>query len=164
MTVEPPQLPIIIITGANWTMEIPLDEYNAQFNLEAQMMEASSRAIETLKGQRDEELHVVMNPDSKEEAPTIGMTILAHLKGTNPEEAKVIFTHVCLANMGMYNESMKMEALLTKQIAELREKAQSKQKEQEKHEADLKMFDNLKKDFVGKKTRKLRKPKDDDSI
>lgn len=155
------QLPTFVITGTNWTMEVQLDEYNAQFDIQSQVLEAASRAIETLKQQR-EDYYCVMNADSQNEKPEIGTTILVHPKGSDPENAAIIFTHVCFANMGLYPESMKMEKLLNEQIAELRAKAEAQQKQEEQLAKDLKNFDGLKKEF-GKKRKKKTEPKPEDN-
>jgi hypothetical protein len=159
MTAEPMQLPIFVITGANWTMEVQLDEYNAQFDTQSQVLEAASRAIETLEMQR-EDYYCVMNADSQNEKPEVGTTILVHPKGSDPDNAAIIFTHVCFANMGLYEKSRVTQALLDKQIAELRAKAEAQEKQQQQIAKDLKNFDQLKKDFPKKRKKKEVKPEE----
>lgn len=162
MTEQPLELPVYVVTGSNFTIEIPMDEYNAQFDTEDQCLEAATRAIEVFKRQRDD-FHIVMNADCRDQSPSVGATLLVHLKGTDPEQASVVFTHTCLGNTGYYNDSIVMEAELNRQIAILKAQHEEREKAEKKLAEDLKMFDSLKKDMGAKKksTKKPRKPKDD---
>lgn len=152
MTDEPLQIPVFVVTGANWTMEVPLDEFNTQFDIEAQTLESATRAMESLENQR-EDCRCVMNPDSRGEKPEVGTTVLVHPKGVNPDEAAIIFTHVCFANMGMYESSVRLSKLLDIQIAEIRKQ------QQEREQAEKNLAETLKQAtlLTPKKTRKPRK-------
>lgn len=142
MTEEPPQLPVYIVTSTNWTMEVPLDEYNAQFDKESQLFEAATRAVEVFKLMR-EDCRIVMNPDSRDENPFLGTTVLVHLKGTNPETAAVIFTHVCLGNTGLYKDAKVMEEELQRQIEVLRKKQEAREELEKKLSKQAQMLPDL---------------------
>lgn len=153
MISEPKENPIYIITSSNWTMEVPMDEYNSQFDIHSQVIEAATRAIEFFKGCR-EDVKIIMNPDSRDEEAFLGTTVLVHPKGANPDEAAIVFTHVCLANIGFYKESFLTEELLQKQIAEITKKQEEEEKEKRKMNQltdSLKDFDSLKKEMEAKK-------------
>lgn len=164
MTEEPKELPVYIITSANWTMEVPMDEYNAQFDTHTQVMESATRAIEFFKGHR-EDVQLIMNPDSTDEEAFLGTTVLVHPKGTNPDDSAVVFTHVCLANMGLYKESFDVSELLEKQIAEITAKQAEEERKKNELIDSLKNFDSLKKEMEAKqkenKTPKRKKKKTD---
>jgi predicted ATP-grasp superfamily ATP-dependent carboligase len=166
MNTEPDQLPIFIITSSNWTMEVPLNEYNVQFDVEAQVMECATAAMEVFYNIKDTH-KLVMNADSKGDEPFLGATLLAHPKGFDPENAAVVFTHVCLANMGLYKESVKMQEILEEQIKKLREKQEKEKKEKAKqHKKSLETFDVLKKELDSKKklTKKAKKTSNEDDL
>lgn len=161
------ELPVYTVTSSNWTLNVPMDEYNAQFEISHQVMEAGTRAVEAFKGLRD--LEIQMNPDSEGDEPYLGTTILVHPSGTNPEDAAIVFTHVCLANMGFYKESTILGEVLEKQLDNITNKQMEEEmKRKEEIEASLKLFDSLKKEIEKKqqekKTPKTRRKKKDDGI
>jgi hypothetical protein len=151
MTAEPMQLPIFVITGTNWTTEIQLDEFNAKFDNETQIHEAATRAIEVFKMMR-EDARLIMNPDSRLENPQLGTTVLVHLKGTDPENALVVITHVCLGNIGLYKEAAEMENVFNKQVEQMRKLQQEQEARQTKVEKEIKDFEKI----VKKKSRKIK--------
>lgn len=131
---EPPSLPVFIVTGSNFTVEVKLDEFNAGFDLMHQQYEAATRALETLKNVReDDSCRIVMNPDSRNENPKAGVTILVHAKGTDPENALPIPTYLCFANIGLYPEAEQHKKDFDKMFAEqkklLADNEQAKAKE-----------------------------------
>lgn len=156
MTEEPPQIPVYIITAPNWTMEVALDEYNAQFSKEDQLLEAATRAVEVFKMMR-EDCRIVMNPDSRDENPQLGTTILVHLKGTNPDAAANILTHVCMGNTGLYKDAAVMEAAFTKQVAEMRQKQQEREKQAQRQAQEAQDLDQMKTEILRKKPSKRKK-------
>ena len=118
------ELPIWIIHGSNWTCEVPLDEYNAQFDEEAQAYEAASQALMAFKGQNDK-LSIVI--DDGEDVPYLGIIMIAALKGPESkidgiksneqsqlENSRFLPTHIVLANQGFYQESVEMQKLYTR--------------------------------------------------
>jgi len=153
MTAEPKELPVYIITSSNWTMEVQMNEYNAQFDIESQIMEAATTAVEVFKGVK-EEPPMIMNPDSKDEEPFMGTTLLVLPKGADPDDPAIIFTHVCFSNAGFYKESNELEKTLENQLFEIKKKQNIEQekREQERQES-LKMFEALKKQIAPKKKR-----------
>ena len=150
MIQEPPKLPVYIVTSNNWTMRIGLDEFNAQFDEETQMLEAATRAVETLKKMR-EDYYVLMNPESRDENPFLGTTILVHLEGTDPDAAAVILTHICLGNTGFYKEAAMMEKELTKQVEEMRKRQQENDLRDKETAKKAQEFRALKTNIISKK-------------
>ncbi len=157
MNVESPQLQVFILTNPNWTMEVALDEYNAQFGPEEQAYEAASRAVEVFMRARND-YKIVMNPDSRDEKPQLATTILAHLKGTDPGNATVVFTYICLMDCGYPKQAEEMENELKAQIALMKKKELEQAEQEKKLQEDLAMFDDLKVQ-AGKKARKPKTPK-----
>ena len=156
------ELPIYTVTSSNWSIDIQMDEYNAAFDLQHQIMEAGTRAVEIFKGTRGGP-ELKMFPDYKDEEPYLGTTILVHPVETDPEEAAIVFTHVCLANMGLYKESIILSEVLEKQITALQEKQIEEEEKKKDLDKSLKSFDALKKEMEEKskkapKTKKKKKP------
>ncbi len=139
MIEEPPILPVYIVTGANFIVEIALDEYNARFSKEDQILEAATRAIEVCKQMR-EDAHIVMNPESRDEKPFLGTTVLVHLKDTNPDAAAVVLTHICMGNTGLYKDAMVMEAELNKQIEIMQKREAQREAENKIREEKMKLI------------------------
>lgn len=142
MTNEPFELPTYIVTSANWSANVPIDEYNAQFDLESQIMEAATRAIESFKGLR-EEPKLNMFPDFRGEEPLLGTTLLVHPEGIDPDEAAVVFSHMCLGNAGLYPESIAMEKTLHEQVEEIERMNKAKASQKKKAEASLKKVEEI---------------------
>ena len=164
MVEEPPQLPVYIVTCSNWTIEVPLDAYNAQFSKEAQMDEAATRALEAYELKR-EDIRIVMNPESRDENPKVGTTVLVHLKGTNPDDALVVCTHTCLGNTGLYKKAAVVEKLFNEQVAEMRKRQKEQETKQTKLEEEIKNFEQFQQEVKkNTKARKPRKPKDNEPI
>jgi hypothetical protein len=162
MTEEPPQLPVYIVTGANWTAEIGLDEYNAQFGKETQIQEAATRAIEVFKMLR-EDFRITMNAESRDENPKLGTTILVHLKGTNPESALVVLTHICLGDMGLYKEAYAMEQTFKAQVEQMKKRQQDREARDAKLNEEMKGISAAMKEssLRRRKTRKKKSSEDD---
>jgi len=150
MTDYSKELPVYVITSSNWTMEVPLSEYNASFDTEAQVLEAATHAIEVFY-ELKKEPKIVMNPESRDETAFLGSTLLVHPKGENPENTAVVFTHVCLANIGLYKESVRMNLILEDQLNTIKKKKEAELKQ------DLSLFDELKEQVKKEKTAKLKK-------
>jgi hypothetical protein len=147
------ELPVWTIHGANWQVDIPLNEYNAQCEPEMQAMEAASKAIMVFKGKCPED-GLMIRLDEGEETPFIGPTMIAHLKDTDPTKGFIPFTHMILANEGFYGEADKMKALFEMQIEAI------KQDQIKNEKAILAIHDeikNLKK--VKPKKAKTKKPR-----
>lgn len=109
MSTHTEELPIYVIHGANWQVEVPIDEFNSQFEPEVQAMEAATQAIEAFKGINE---NIFLKLDEGEEKPFIGPTLLAYLKGENATKGMIVFTHVILGNAGFYGDSVEMAGVL----------------------------------------------------
>lgn len=141
---EPPSLPVFIVTGVNFTVEVKLDEMNAELDFMHQQFEAASRAIETLKNVReDDSCRIMMNPDSRGENPKAGPTVLVHLKDSDPEKALPIPTYLCFANIGLYPEANVHKIDFDKRLAEQKKLLANNKKLADQHEAELKAFDQF---------------------
>ena len=167
MTAEPKELPTYIITSSNWTMEAQMDEFNSNFEIEAQIMEAATIAVEVFKGIKDKPF-IKMNADSINDEPFMGTTVLVHLKGSDPDDSAVVFTHVCYANMGFYKESLVLQKALEKQIEDIQNTQLEKEAQRKKeNDQSMQMFDELKKELAAKKkskTKKKSKSDEDDVV
>jgi len=152
---QPPTLPVWKITATNCGALIPLDEFNSQFSLKIQAREAATRFIEKFKNLR-EDFQIVMNPDSKDEAPAIGTILLASQKDDTNREPFQVLTYLAFADCGCQEEATKMYQTFQKQLAELEVKRQENKK---KDAADMEMFAQLKKDFPPIPSKKPKKPK-----
>lgn len=167
---KPEQLPVWIVTGVNWTMEVPTKEYSFKeytvefdgqttvdgepvFNQFSQQVEAATIAVEVFKHLRSD-YDIVLNPDSRNEKPLLGVTVNVHEKGTDPDAAAIIFTHICLGNTGLYKEAMIMEQKFNHQVAELRKREQAKQAEAQKRAKEIQDFEKLKKEYGPKAKKK----------
>jgi len=128
------ELPVWIIHGVNWHAVVPLDEYNASFDIETQAYEAASQAIWAFKG-NDNGIFLVV--DEGEFVPLLSTTMIAHLKGTDPDKGLVPYTHIVLANQGFYDESRRMEVLFQKDLEIVRQKIEAKLAEQRKKNNQL---------------------------
>lgn len=155
MTDEPLQLPVYIVTGVNWTMEVPMDEYNAQFDVESQVAEAATRAVEVFMRIRND-LTLVMNPDCRDEnsKPGMGTSLLVHLKDTNPDNAIIVFSHVCLGNSGFYKHAKDMKDKLDEQMAQMKKREKEREAAKQKEIAE---FEGLAKEIKKNKSRKPKK-------
>jgi len=154
MTEQPQELPCFVVTSANWTAEIFLDEYNAQFPLENQIFEAATRAVETFQNKRND-FEIKLNPDSVGEKPLLGTTLLVHLKNTDPEKAAVVLTHICLADFGNYEDSKSCEKIFKLQLEELKKQ----QEENERLKKELEEFDAFKEQVLEKQKKEVKKTK-----
>jgi hypothetical protein len=154
-----PCLPIWCVTGSNWTAEVQPDDFDTQFGVEEQMLESASRCVEIFEGLREPPPYIKLNPESKDEQPQIGTTMLCHLKGSDPGEAAIIFSHVVYADCGLYEKSKKMFIELEKQLAEIKTNEAAKQAQAVKDAQDLKAFQQLKADFPPTPPKKPKKPK-----
>ena len=149
MIEESPSLPVFIVTGVNFTVEVRLDEYNAGFDLMHQQYEAATRAIETLKNAReDDSCRIIMNPDSRGENPKAGVTVLVHAKGSNPDNALPIPTYLCFANTGLYHEANKQKLDFDKRFEEQKKALEAQENQKQKLANDLKAFDKLQRDLA----------------
>lgn len=152
MLEEPPSLPVFVITGVNFTVEVKLDEYNAGFDLMHQQYEAATRALEVLKNVReDDSCRIIMNPDSRGENPKAGVTILVHAKDTDPEKALPIPTYLCFANIGLYHEANQQKIDFDKRFAAQKKLFADGEKQAAKNAADLKNFDRLQREVKNPK-------------
>jgi hypothetical protein len=106
------QLPVYTVRGANWKINIPIDEFNVQFSADMQILEAATRAIEACKGLND----FFIDLDEGEEKPFIGPMLMVYLKDKSPEEGALVFTHNALADAGLYKESKAAIESLRKHI------------------------------------------------
>jgi hypothetical protein len=108
--VETKQLPIFIVEGANWKAEVGMDEYNCQFSLEEQALEAATKAIEAFKGIENGVFVRVTNDN--ENTPFLGPMVRIYVKTENPKNDMVAFSHIVLGNGGFYSDSIEMLGVL----------------------------------------------------
>jgi hypothetical protein len=152
------QLPVWTIHGVNWQVDVPLNEYNAQFPTEAQADEAATIAVAVLKGKRTD---LQLKLDEGEDKPFLGTTMIAHLKGTDPNKGLLPLTHLILANDGYYKEAMEMFIAFNKQMKEIHD---AFEKEQQQNATNLlSQLNNFKKlqqavAKTGKKKPRKKKP------
>lgn len=130
------ELPVWVVHGMNWHVDVPLDEYNASFDKETQAYEAASIAMWVFKGNEKEGVFLVM--EEGETIPYLGTTMIVHLKGTDPTKGFFPFTHVILANQGFYNESRKMEVLLNADLEALKQDQIKNEEAQRKIDEQIK--------------------------
>jgi len=140
--------PIYVITAANFYCEVKLDEYNFQFSVEAQVLEACSWVLERFKNIGHPELELIMFSDCRDQSPSFGSTLLVSVKGEDPNKAAVIFSHVVLANIGFYNESPKMEAILHQQLERIEGEQKKVEAQQAQNVKDMQFLDTLKKEIT----------------
>jgi hypothetical protein len=112
------QLPVWTIHGSNWQVDVPLTEFNAQFDMETQAMEAATQAMMAYKN-LNAKLQIKL--DDGETIPYLGPTMIAHLQGTDPTQGLVPFTHMVLANEGFYKEAYAMRLLFEQQIEAIKQ-------------------------------------------
>ena len=111
------ELPVWVVNGSNWHVNVGLDEMNAGLPKVMQVWEAASRALRTVKG-LDERYVLVM--DEGETQPFLGTHLIVHLLNDNPTDREKAFTpmtHVALANEGFYKESDAMAKVLQAEVA-----------------------------------------------
>ena len=156
MIEEPPTLPLYIVTGPNWTAEVPLNEFNAQFDKDTQMLEAATQAIEAFKLIR-EDINLVKNPESRNEKLQLGTTVLVHLKGSNPEAAANILTHVCMGNIGLYGDAKIMEEEFNKQVVAMRQRQRENEEYNQKIAKESQTLELMKDEAMKKKAPKFKK-------
>lgn len=154
------ELPVWTVHGVNWQIDIPLDEFNAQFPPEMQGLEAATKAVAIFKGKGPAD--AVIKMDEGEDKPFLGPTMLVHLKDTDPTKGFIPFTHVILANDGFYKDSMEMAEVLKKQLEAIAEEEKKNPAFQKQIEEQAKLFDAFKevvKEQAKKKSKKKSKKK-----
>ena len=150
--------PSLIVTGANWTCNVPVDARHAELDPTTQAVEAATRAVEVFKGLRNEP-RIEMMADYKNDSPALGTVLIVHVKGGDAQKFTLVYTHVCLANAGYYADSVKLHEILkeqTKQVLVEREKQQAAALQDAK---DLVLFEKLKDAIVKKSGTKVPKNK-----
>ena len=132
---ETNQLPVWSVHGVNWHVDVPLDEFNAQFGVEDQAYEVASKALWAFKG-NDNGIFIVL--DEGESVPFLSSTMIVHIKGTDPNKGVFPFTHIVLANQGFYNESRKMEVLLNQDLEAIKQDQIKNEEAQRKIDEQIK--------------------------
>ena len=118
------QLPVWIVRGPNWMAKVPLDEYNAQFDISEQLYEAASQAIETQRGFIPTlASRIEISLDEGEETFFLSPVLNCFPIDGSIAESIMIMTHVALANNGQYKESIKMAEILKKEIKKFKAEA-----------------------------------------
>lgn len=116
------------VHGINWSLDVPLDKYNSEFDAKTQAYEAASIAVYVFRGE-PRDLFITL--DEGETEPLLGPTMIVFKRGTDPNNGYIPFTHEILANCGFYPESIQMEKVLNESILEL-EAEQTKNQELKK--------------------------------
>jgi hypothetical protein len=149
------ELPVYIVHGSNWECEVPLNEYNAQFDADTQAMEAATQAIAAFKG-KENGIFIKLDKDEKE--PFIGTALIVHLKGEEPTRGRMPYTHMALANDGFYKDATIMYVKLMEQMQMLAAEELKQQINAIALQEQLKNFDKLNKAINKVKTKKGQKP------
>lgn len=154
---------IFMVKGANWSSKVVVDGINIMevtdksgksqpfFNLETQMVEAATRALEIFYGIKIQHkngqveninphaIDIMLNEGEKE--PIIGpMIYVCPLNGDPAKDYLLIPTHIVLADGGFVKQSMSMFGIFTKQLEELNKETQ---KAQAKLDGDIKKLEKL---------------------
>jgi len=143
---------IFIVTGTNFSSEVSFEDgdMNLECGLEQQVYECGSRVIAALNGDNPHNLQIVINNESKGEPPQVGTILLVGFKGQDPHKQFTIFTHACLADNGLYLKAAEMETLFKRQLAGIKEQAETEKKRSAEREEELKNFDLLKESMLKK--------------
>jgi len=102
--------PTWTVRGDNWSVNVPLDDFNAELEDEMQAFEAAARAIYSFKG-HDNGVYLVMDKGAEYDDPILGSVMTVHKKG-NDKVTYIPFTYVVLADQGFYNDSRAMQVAL----------------------------------------------------
>jgi len=143
------QLPVYIVEGANWVIEIQLDEDDAQMTVDEQKIEAATKACEIVNGVAEPNPTFEKTDDS--EGAYIGAVLFVYPKeeGPNKEVEKgMIPSFLALANGGFYMDSMDAEKAL---MQELKAEQEARAKDTEK---DINNFEKLQKELKNVETPK----------
>jgi hypothetical protein len=114
------ELPIYVVQGANWNVEIQLDEDDNELDKLEQMMEAATKGCEYAHG-------IVEDGNSTYQAfddgpPYFGAVLLVHVKGTDPNKTQeMIPAYIALANGGFYNDSRDAHHILQQELKVLQD-------------------------------------------
>lgn len=155
---EAPQLPVFVVEGTNWFVEIPIDELNVQFSYENQAYEAATKAVEVFF--KIEENDTFRLKDPADETPTIGMALFAYQKDTNPDKTGIIVpAHIALANSGFYKQSHVCQTEFNAYMKEQEEEAVKERTHQQELEAQIENFEKLKKETQRKPSKGTKKKK-----
>ena len=142
------------VHGVNFEAEVKLNDMNAGLSLDMQAQEAATQVIAAYKGRKN---GIVIQLDAGETEATIGTTMIAHLKGTAPQEGFVPITHVLLANDGYYEDSRAMSRVFMLQMAAMREEQMKQETAMRKRVSELKNFEKLQKQLAKKPHKKGKK-------
>lgn len=153
------EYPTLVVTAANWTMDVPLPGQFADTVERA--IEAGTRAIEAFKGLRSD-LTLRMMPDFKDNVPTIGTILIVHVKGSDCDTQTLVYSHVCLGNAGYYADSIKMHNLLKEQAIKMAAERKKSEEQALVNAKDIALFESMKHEIASKNKpnkAQTRKPK-----
>ena len=152
------ELPIYIVQLTNCFVTVPIDEFNASFSKEHQMAHAATVAIETLLNKSNHEnARLTMLPDSRNENPKCGTTVLVYLSGTDPEKAFPLLTHMAFADAGEYARADQMQKQFNQQFQEQKTKFAENEQKTAREAADLQRFAKSQKPAAVKKPTRKKK-------
>lgn len=100
-----------LVVQSNWQCEVELDKEASQLDDDQQSLEAATRAVEVFEGNRSEP-KLTMFPDCAQQKPTLGTLMLVCRSDDDSGRLALIYTHVCLANIGLHEKAAKMRAEL----------------------------------------------------
>lgn len=176
---EAPSLPVFVVRGANWSVDVPLDEKAIEeLDLAGQIMEAATQACEMiLKYRHPEEekrearpIHESFALNDGEQKPFIGAVLFVHPKGEDPNKAQAIIpAYIPLADGGFY-----MDSADSKRVLELEDKegvfikmamrilfGDEMKARAEKNEQEIQNFEQLEADVNKSQTEAKTKPQPD---
>jgi hypothetical protein len=126
---EAPELPIFIVEGANWTVEIQLDEKGIDgLDVAGQILESATRACEMILKYKDKDPAGEPVPESERivremdhsfalaagaSTPFVGALLFVHPKGEDPNRAQALIpAYIPLADGGFYMDSTEAKRVL----------------------------------------------------
>ncbi len=155
-TAQEAEYPTLVVTAANWTMDVPLPGQFA--DTVEQAIEAGTRAIEAFKGLRND-LTLRMMPDFKDNDPTIGTILIVHIKGGDCDRQTLVYSHICLGNAGFYADSIKMHNVLKEQAIKIAAERKKSEEQALINTKDIALFESMKHEIASKNKPKPKKPK-----
>jgi|SRR5882724_5877627 len=154
------EFPVFLITGSNFTATCCLDEFNSKLEREHQIFEAATRVIETLMNVREKKnCKITMNGDSRNELPSVGVTVLVCKKDENPERAVPIPTYLLFANFGDYPKADEMQTKFKKEFEAMKKNMEQHSKKELENSKDIADFEKFQQQKIIPKKKLYKKKK-----
>ena len=158
---------LYVVQFGNWQIIVPITDHNLSFDIETQMYEAGSRAVEVFKGYNKYNLNIIPNANNTDEL-SLGGACLVYLKGGGAEKGLLLFTGILLADGGYYKDSADVIKKTEAHLNSFKNKANSEldgnkiQKQLDEYQTIIDKNKKKKNNKDDKKTpkKKIRKKKD----